>query len=196
MHVRKCCSCEAFVGSKTTLAFVNSNIFHECRRQNMCQCQSYGEHVATIMYICQLLHFMDVAICSQQVEAPLLITEARFDGLCTRIIKYYSLRNFIKTTGLPAKQWITAHDGTFFHYSSGMQAVILALAICEKVSILGFGKASNASHHYHSRQVKEIDIHDYAAEYLFYDDLVHNRSDVIPFLRYAGLSIPSVQIYI
>eukprot|EP00249_Psilotum_nudum_P009498 c21974_g1_i1 orf=81-1133(+) len=186
---------ERFVGSKTTLAFVNSNILRACRRSPNCRCHPYGLQVPMVIYICQLLHFMDVTMCSQWFQAPLLVTDARFDRLCTRIVKYYSLRNFIQKTGGNPVDWSSAHEGSLFHYSSGMQAVMLALGVCEKVSILGFGKASNATHHYHTRQQKEMDLHDYDAEYLFYEDLLNNRSDSIPFLRDAGIMIPPVQIY-
>ncbi|GLJ56073.1 hypothetical protein SUGI_1203780 [Cryptomeria japonica] len=182
------------VGSKTTLAFVNSNILHSCSRRAGCFCHPYGETVPIIMYICQAVHFMDYALCNASHKVPLLITDARFDSLCARIVKYYSLKNFVETTGKHPEEWSSAHEGSMFHYSSGMQAVMLALGICEKVSIFGFGKSGQAKHHYHTNQKFELKLHDYEAEYQFYADLV-NGSQYIPFLSEAGIKLPPVQIY-
>ncbi|GLJ24389.1 hypothetical protein SUGI_0465750 [Cryptomeria japonica] len=182
------------VGSKTTLAFVNSNVFHLCSLQPQCLCRSYGEAVPIIMYICQAVHFMDYALCNASKKAPLLVTDARFDNLCARIVKYYSLKNFVVTTGKHPEEWSSAHEGKMFHYSSGMQAVMLALGICEKVSLFGFGKSIGVKHHYHTNQRLELSLHDYEAEYQFYADLI-NGSINIPFLSEAGIKLPPVQIY-
>lgn len=183
------------VGSKTTLAFVNSNILHSCARRAACFCHPYGETVPIMMYICQAVHFMDFALCNASHKVPLLVTDARFDNLCGRVVKYYSLKNFVETTGKHPEQWSAAHDGSMFHYSSGMQAVMLALGICEKVSLFGFGKSPQAKHHYHTNQKSELTLHDYEAEYQFYHDLA-NESQEIPFLSDAGIYLPPVQIYL
>ncbi|GLJ56074.1 hypothetical protein SUGI_1203850 [Cryptomeria japonica] len=185
---------ESHVGSKTTLAFVNSNVFHFCSLRPQCLCHSYGEAVPIIMYICQPVHFMDYAFCNASKKVPLLVTDARFDNLCARIVKYYSMKNFVVTTGKHPEEWSSAHEGEMFHYSSGMQALMLALGICEKVSLFGFGKSTGAKHHYHTNQRLELSLHDYEAEYQFYSDLV-NGSQYIPFLNEAGIKIPPVQIY-
>lgn len=76
-----------------------------------------------------------------------------------------------------------------------MQAVMLALGICEKVSLFGFGKSGQAKHHYHTNQKSELTLHDYEAEYQFYHDLA-NGSQEIPFLNDAGVYLPPVQIYL
>ncbi|GFZ20323.1 glycosyltransferase family 29 (sialyltransferase) family protein [Actinidia rufa] len=39
-------------------------------------------------------HFLDYTLCNSSHKAPLLITDPRFDELCTRIVKYYSLKRF------------------------------------------------------------------------------------------------------
>ncbi|ERN13066.1 beta-1,6-galactosyltransferase GALT29A [Amborella trichopoda] len=182
------------VGSKTTLAFVNSNMLHYCARREGCFCHPYGEQIPIVMYICQPAHFMDYVLCNLTHKAPLIITDVRFDVLCARIVKYYSIKDFVEKTGKPLEDWAAAHDGSIFHYSSGMQAIMLALGICEKVSIFGFGKSNDAKHHYHTNQKAELHLHDYEAEYIFYDDLV-NRPEAIPFLRDAGFKIPPVTIY-
>ena len=88
-------------------------------------------------------------------------------------------------------EWAQAHDGPMFHYSSGFQAIMLALGICEKVSVFGFGKAPGFKHHYHTNQ----HLHDYVAEYQFYHDLVHNQSLIIPFLSETNFTLPIVQLY-
>ncbi|KAJ4971571.1 hypothetical protein NE237_004670 [Protea cynaroides] len=160
------------VGSKTNISFVNSNILHRCAPREGCFCHPYGEKVPMIMYICQAVHFIDYAICNSSHKAPLLITDARFDILCARIVKYYSAKQFVEETGKSLDKWVLFHDARQFHYSSGMQAIMLALGICDRVSILGFGKSAQAAHHYHTNQKAELDLHDYKAEYAFYHDLV------------------------
>ncbi|KAF4388771.1 hypothetical protein G4B88_019048 [Cannabis sativa] len=166
-------SYESKVGSKTNMSFVNSNILHLCARRESCSCHPYGENVPIIMYICQPLHFLDYIVCNSSHKAPLMVTDASFDVLCSRIVKYYSLKLFSeKNKGKSLDQWAPAHDGAFFHYSSGMQAVMMALGICDKVSIFGFGKSDLAKHHYHTNQKAELHLHDYEAEYCFYHDLV------------------------
>ncbi|KAJ4966208.1 hypothetical protein NE237_018057 [Protea cynaroides] len=66
--------------------------------------------------------------------------------------------------GKSMDEWGSAHDAVEFHYSSSMQAIMLALGICEKVSIFGFGKSAEATHHYYAKQKVELDLHEYAAE--------------------------------
>ncbi|XP_068663349.1 beta-1,6-galactosyltransferase GALT29A-like [Aristolochia californica] len=185
---------ERHVGSKTNISFVNSNILHLCSRRETCFCHPYGEKVPIVMYICQALHFMDYAFCNRSHKAPLLVTDARFDMLCTRIVKYYSLKRFVEETGKTPEEWGPTHDGSMFHYSSGMQAVMLALGICDRVSLFGFGKSVLAKHHYHTNQKIELHLHDYEAEYLFYRDLAE-RPQVIPFLMESRLKVPPVVIY-
>ncbi|KAF8396422.1 hypothetical protein HHK36_018041 [Tetracentron sinense] len=163
---------ERNVGSKTSISFVNSNILHLCARRGGCFCHPYGEKVPVVMYICQAAHFMDYMLCNSSHSAPLIVTDARFDVLSARIVKYYSLKLFVEVTGKSPEEWASAHDGSMFHYSSGMQAVLLALGICDRVSILGFGKSTLAKHHYHTNQKAELHLHDYEAEYAFYSDLV------------------------
>ncbi|CAA6660685.1 unnamed protein product [Spirodela intermedia] len=182
------------VGSKTSLAFVNSNILHLCARRESCFCHPYGENVPIIMYICQPLHFVDYTLCNASHKAPLLVTDPRFDLLCARIVKYYSLRRFVKETGRAPEEWEEAHDAKAFHYSSGMQAVMLAVGICDRVSIFGFGKSAEARHHYHTNQKAELSLHDYEAEYALYRDLIE-RPQVIPFLMESGFWVPEVVAY-
>ncbi|KAI3511898.1 hypothetical protein L1887_19058 [Cichorium endivia] len=172
---------ERNVGSKTSLSFVNSNILHLCARREGCFCHPYGEKVPIMMYMCQMIHFLDYVVCNSSHKSPLMITDPRFDILCARIVKYYSASRFVKDTGKPLEEWANSHDGSNFHYSSGMQAVMLALGICEKVSIFGFGKSESAKHHYHTNQKGELHLHDYQAEYDLYQDLVE-RPEAIPFV--------------
>ncbi|KAH7519043.1 hypothetical protein ACOSQ2_016363 [Xanthoceras sorbifolium] len=184
---------EQSVGSKTGVSFVNSNILHLCARREGCFCHPYGVTVPMVMYICQPVHFMDYTICNASHKAPLLITDPRFDLLCARIVKYYSVKRFVEETGKSLEEWGSAHDGSMFHYSSGMQAVMLALGICEKVSIFGFGKLASAKHHYHTNQKAELRLHDYEAEYAFYHDIMENPR-AIPFVS-DKFKIPPVVIY-
>uniref|UniRef100_A0A1D1XN40 CMP-N-acetylneuraminate-beta-galactosamide-alpha-2,3-sialyltransferase 1 n=1 Tax=Anthurium amnicola TaxID=1678845 RepID=A0A1D1XN40_9ARAE len=185
---------ERSVGSKTGLAFINSNILHLCARRPSCSCHPYGEDVPIAMYICQAGHFMDLAACNASHRAPLLVTDPRLDLLCARIVKYYSLARFVEGTGKPPEEWGAAHDAVEFHYSSGMQAVMLALGICERVGIFGFGKSAEAKHHYHTNQHAELSLHDYDAEYALYRDLTL-RPQVIPFLVESGFRVPPVTVY-
>ncbi|XP_057482925.1 beta-1,6-galactosyltransferase GALT29A-like [Actinidia eriantha] len=184
---------EGNVGSKTSFSFVNSNILHLCARREGCFCHPYGVTVPMVMYICQPAHFLDYTLCNSSHKAPLLITDQRFDELCTRIVKYYSLKRFVEEMKKPLEEWGSAHDGSMFHYSSGMQAVMLALGVCEKVSIFGFGKSVSAKHHYHTNQKAELHLHDYEAEYDLYRDLVE-RPEVLPFIS-DKFKFPPVVIY-
>jgi hypothetical protein len=126
--------------------------------------------------------------------APISVTDPRLDVLCARIVKYYSLRRFVAETGRAAEDWNAAHDAALFHYSSGMQAIMVAVGVCDRVSVFGFGKAADAKHHYHSNQKNELDLHDYEAEYAFYRDLA-DRPQVVPFLKDTGFTVPPVVFY-
>ncbi|KAL0389999.1 UNVERIFIED_CONTAM: Beta-1,6-galactosyltransferase GALT29A [Sesamum calycinum] len=186
-------SFERNVGAKTSISFVNSNILHLCARREGCFCHPYGMNVPTIMYICQPAHFLDYLVCNSSHKAPLIVTDPRFDVLCTRIVKYYSLKRFVELTGKDVGEWGPAHEGANFHYSSGMQAVMLALGICEKVSIFGYGKSASARHHYHTNQKAELSLHDYEAEYDFYRDLME-QPHAIPFIS-DKFKIPPIVMY-
>ncbi|KAL6642272.1 hypothetical protein ACP70R_020453 [Stipagrostis hirtigluma subsp. patula] len=194
----------ADVGAKTDLSFVNSNILHLCAARSAasaagCGCHPYGPTVPMAMYVCQPAHLLDALVCNATATPespfPLLVTDARLDALCARIAKYYSLRRFVAETGQPASNWTRRHDERYFHYSSGLQAVVMALGVCEEVSVFGFGKAAGAKHHYHTNQKKELDLHDYEAEYDFYGDL-QARPEAVPFLDEApGFNLPPVKLY-
>ncbi|KAG7947579.1 hypothetical protein I3843_14G102200 [Carya illinoinensis] len=184
---------ERDVGSKTNISFVNSNILHFCARRQGCFCHPYGLKVPIVMYICQPAHIFDYTVCNSSHKAPLLVTDPRFDALCGRIVKYYSLKRFAEETGKPLKEWEAVHDGPNFHYSSGMQAVMLALGVCDKVSIFGFGKSASATHHYHTNQKVELALHDYEAEYAFYRDVIEKPWE-IPFIS-GKFKIPPTVIY-
>jgi beta-1,6-galactosyltransferase len=183
------------VGSKTSLSFINSNVLDHCTVYDECFCRSYGGHVPTAMYICQPKHFADYAICKNSSITPLIVTDPRFDMLCARLVKYYSLKQFVEETGMNAEKWGDFHDREMFHYSSGMQAVMLAMGICRQVSLFGFGKQEGAHHHYHTRQRSELGLHDYAAEYALYDDLVM-QPEAVPFVNaIPGFRLPKVVVY-
>lgn len=184
---------EPNVGSKTDISFVNSHILHLCARREGCFCHPYGPNVPMIMYICQPAHFLDYLVCNSSFKAPLMITDPRFDVLCARIVKYYSLKRFLELTGKEIGQWGAAHEGATFHYSSGMQAIMLALGVCDQVSIFGFGKSKLAKHHYHTIQKEELSLHDYQAEYDFYRDLME-RPEAIPFVS-DKFRFPRVVMY-
>jgi hypothetical protein len=187
---------EKFVGSKTTISFVNSNIFHRCSRRPDCFCHPYGMKVPIVLYICQVVHIMDVAVCRKPERAPLLVTDPRFDILLARLVKWYSVKEFMEKTGQSLDRWHAVHDGENFHYSSGMQAVMLALGICEEVDLFGFGKSDMSPHHYHTRQIQELGLHDYEAEYRIYEDLSQRCAKSMPFLNQTGFDIPPLHIFL
>ncbi|KAL9333109.1 hypothetical protein Peur_073248 [Populus x canadensis] len=184
---------ERNVGVKTNISFVNSNILHLCGRRQGCFCHPYGANVPMVMYICQPAHFLDYTVCNSSHNAPLIVTDPRFDVLCARIVKYYSLKRFVEETRKSLDEWGSVHDGSMFHYSSGLQAVMLAVGICDKVGIFGFGKSASARHHYHSNQKAELKLHDYEAEYDFYHDLVNNPQ-AIPFIT-DTFKFPTAIVY-
>ncbi|CAK9203141.1 unnamed protein product [Sphagnum troendelagicum] len=191
-----------FVGAKTSIAFMNSHILRVCAHSPQCRCHPYGVEVPIVVYLCQPWHFMPVAFCSKAHSAPLLVTDPRFDNLCNRIAKWYSVKLFMKNKRPSPKassQWSNIRNAKqSFHYSSGMQAVVMALGMCKSVNIFGFGKPAGAKHHYHSLQKQElVEIHDYEAEYHFYRDLERNHTQVIPFFTAAGIStLPAFKIFL
>uniref|UniRef100_A0ACD5UCG0 Uncharacterized protein n=1 Tax=Avena sativa TaxID=4498 RepID=A0ACD5UCG0_AVESA len=192
------------VGVKTGLAFVNSNVMSRwCAAGRAdCYCRAYGDAVPILTYMCSGAHFVEHAACNASsvsssgadAPAPVIVTDPRLDALCARIVKYYSLRRFARETGRPAEEWGRQHEEGMFHYSSGMQAVVAAAGVCDRVSVFGFGKDAAARHHYHTLQKGELDLHDYEAEYEFYRDL-ENRPQEIPFLRDSGFRLPPVVFY-
>ncbi|KAL9228569.1 hypothetical protein vseg_004133 [Gypsophila vaccaria] len=182
------------VGSKTSMSFINSNILHLCARRDDCSCHPYGTNVPIVMYMCQPAQFLDYVVCNSSHKSPLIVTDPQFDTLCSRIVKYYSLKRF--ADGGPNKtleHWNSSHEGSLFHYSSGMQAVTLALGICDQVSLFGFGKSNATKHHYHTNQKKELSLHDYEAEYDYYHDLV-KKPRSIPFFP-ESFNFPPVVIH-
>ncbi|KAK9726989.1 hypothetical protein RND81_05G250600 [Saponaria officinalis] len=182
------------VGSKTSMSFINSNILHLCARRDDCFCHPYGTKVPIVMYMCQPAQFLDYVVCKSSYKSPLIVTDPRLDTLCSRIVKYYSLKRFADGgRNKTLEQWNSAHEGSLFHYSSGMQAVTLALGICDRVSLFGFGKSTATKHHYHTDQKKELSLHDYEAEYDFYHDLV-KRPRAIPFFS-ESFKFPPVVIH-
>lgn len=184
------------VGARTGLAFLNSNVLSRCAARTGCRyCRAYGDGVPILTYMCDAAHFAEHAVCGAEVgAAPVVVTDPRLDALCARIVKYYSLRRFVRETGRPAAEWGTRHEEGMFHYSSGMQAVVAAAGVCGRVSLFGFGKEPGARHHYHTMQRGELDLHDYEAEYEFYRDL-QARPEAIPFLRDSGFKLPPVVVY-
>ncbi|TVU15318.1 hypothetical protein EJB05_38832, partial [Eragrostis curvula] len=197
------------VGAKTGLAFLNSNVLSRCTARSGCQyCRAaYGDRVPILTYMCNAAHFVEHAVCnsnsagdasssssSASAAAPVIVTDPRLDALCARLVKYYSLRRFVRETGRPAAEWARRHEEGMFHYSSGMQAVVAAAGVCDRVSVFGFGKDPAARHHYHTLQRSELDLHDYEAEYEFYRDL-QARPEAIPFLRDSGFKLPPVVVY-
>ena len=46
--------------------------------------------------------------------------------------------------------------------------MVVALGVCDRVSMFGFGKAAGVRHHYHTNRSK---VYDYEAKYQFYGDL-------------------------
>ncbi|CAL5068782.1 unnamed protein product [Urochloa decumbens] len=192
------------VGARTGLAFLNSNVLSRCasRSAGCRRCRAYGDGVPILTYMCNAAHFVEHAACSagaagdggEAAAAPVVVTDPRLDAVCARVVKYYSLRRFVRETGKPAAEWGGAHEEGMFHYSSGMQAVVAAAGVCARVSVFGFGKEPGARHHYHTLQRGELDLHDYEAEYEFYRDL-EERPEAIPFLRDSGFRLPPVVVY-
>ncbi|KAI4373584.1 hypothetical protein MLD38_011697 [Melastoma candidum] len=183
------------VGSKTGISFVNSHIMHLCTiKSESCECHPYGNDVPIVMYICHPYHLLDYTACNSTYKSPVLITDPSFDVLCARIVKYYSLKRFAEENpGRNLMEWDGVHHEPFFHYSSGMQAVMLAVGICDRVSLFGFGKSNTSRHHYHTNQTKELSLHDFAAEQDLFRDLVE-RPRSIPFVS-EKFEFPRVTIY-
>lgn len=194
------------VGTRTSLTLAHSFVLHRCAVPSAattpgCACHPNGRAAPLAMYVSRPEHLLHVLACNATATpaAPfrLLLTDARLDALCARVAKYYSLRRFVAATGEPASVWTRRRDGRdpYFHYSSGLQAVVTALGVCDRVSMFGFGKKAGVKHHYHTNRSKETEVHDYEAEYQFYGDL-QARPEAVPFLGEApGFLLPPVKLY-
>ncbi|URE43361.1 sialyltransferase family domain containing protein [Musa troglodytarum] len=194
LHNARTVGYQQHVGSKATVSFINSSILHSCAVRLGCYCNPYGHFAPIVVYICRPAHFLDYLICNSTHKSPLLVTDGGFDTLCTRVVKYYSLKRFVEDTGKHPMLWGKFHDEKLFHYSSGMQAVMLALGICKRVNVFGFGRSVDANHHNHTNQTAELNVHDHAAEHDFYRDLVE-RPQAIPYLRVTKIEVPPVVFY-
>lgn len=190
---------EKFVGRKTTISFMNSHILRICSWQVQCFCHPYGKHIPIVTYLCEPWHFMPIAYCSSaHPSAPLIVTHPQFDNLCNRIAKWYAITSFLNHTPYaPASSWTPLRNHKrVFHYSSGMQAVVMALGICESVDLFGFGKSASSKHHYHTSQIEELrDVHDYTAEYQFYHDLQERKFADMPFFLAVGFQPAAVRVF-
>ncbi|KAG6555339.1 hypothetical protein Mapa_003382 [Marchantia paleacea] len=193
-----------FIGSKTTLMFMNSHILHQCSRNWKCSCHPYGSEVPIMLYLINMEHVLDVTYCGKEHTAPLFLTDRRFDMLVEKIGRWYSIKRFI-VKGIAQKlaerrhwelfkQWEIVHRKDY-HYSSGLQAVVLALGLCEQVHLFGFGKSPKFQHHFHTKQRAEHYSHDYEAEYSFYYDLEKKSIDANPFLCQTATPIPPVHVF-
>ncbi|KAL3684211.1 hypothetical protein R1sor_002233 [Riccia sorocarpa] len=173
-----------FIGGKTTIMFMNSHVLHLCSRHLKCQCHPYGSNVSIVLYLCNAAAMLEVTTCAQEHKSPLLVTDRRFDLLVTKTARWYSLKRYFDSRGGSSAnkwrlwellhEWETQHKHEF-HYSTGMQAVVFALATCQHVDLLGFGKNPRLQHHFHSPQKVEHYSHDFEAEYIFYQDLAKPR---------------------
>ncbi|CBI28339.3 unnamed protein product, partial [Vitis vinifera] len=121
-------------------------------------------------------------------EAVIRLNNARLDRFEHNVGSKTSI-SFINSNIL---HLCARREGCFCH-PYGVNAVMLALGICDKVSIFGFGKSASAKHHYHTTQKAELPLHDYEAEYDFYHDLVE-RPQVIPFIS-SKFNIPPGSSY-
>lgn len=98
---------------------------------------------------------------------------------------------------MKSEWWTTLRNPTRqFHYSTGLQGVVMALGLSESVRIYGFGKAARLKHHYFSQHHEELkEVHDYNAEYEFYSDLEQRNIDEMPFFKAASITqLPSFRI--
>ncbi|KAG0528759.1 hypothetical protein BDA96_05G040200 [Sorghum bicolor] len=194
------------VGARTSLTVAHSFVLHRCAAPSAattpgCDCHPNGRAAPLAMYVSRPEHLLYVLACNATATpaAPfrLVLTDARLDALCARVAKYYSLRRFVAESGSPASGWARRRDGRdpYFHYSTGLQAVVTALGVCDRVSMFGFGRAAGVKHHYHTNRSKETEVHDYEAEYQFYGDL-QARPEAVPFLGEApGFVLPPVKLY-
>lgn len=108
----------------------------------------------------------------------------------------YSVKQFLRRPSMKPSWWsILRNPNRQFHYSTGLQGVVMALGLCDEVRVYGFGKAKGLKHHYFSTQSEELkEIHDYNAEYEFYHDLEKNNS-LLPFFLAAGIPhLPSFKL--
>lgn len=196
---------EKFVGQKTTLAVISEDILHDCvDRGQTCACQPYTIPVPTVVSILVPEHYMDAAVCEYSPLYPTLVTHVQFNRLCKRVAKWYAVKKFMATTGLAANKWDRRKS---IGYSTGLQAVVLALSMCKRVDLFGVQDTALSqefkTYFPNTWSLKKktwivmprrlINLN---GEFLFYQDLARTSKASIPqFLAHSGLTLPPVHLY-
>ena len=200
---------ERDVGAKTNASFVNGHILHACRTASSvpgvgsecgpCWPYDEGGGVLLVAYLVEAFHIDDADACGRINAAHggnLHVVDRQMMTLCDRIVRPYASENIPRT--LPRARWREAavnRRKVRLHFSTGVQAVVFALALCRNVTLYGFGQGpgeggqgdgvgegsrergrppapSSSWHHYFENEtVEEYLDHDYAGERLFLHDL-------------------------
>eukprot|EP00240_Pyramimonas_obovata_P004137 CAMPEP_0118941434 /NCGR_PEP_ID=MMETSP1169-20130426/33871_1 /TAXON_ID=36882 /ORGANISM="Pyramimonas obovata, Strain CCMP722" /LENGTH=363 /DNA_ID=CAMNT_0006886183 /DNA_START=187 /DNA_END=1278 /DNA_ORIENTATION=- len=195
---------EPHVGGRTMVSFINGHRINYCAKQEKCACSSYGARVPVLVSMWSDFHWQDLRFCREhRPQDKFIIIDATVQQVCSRIVTAYAdrrrAREEAELSGIavnsapegvdpPLKRRFPRPD-----FSSGMEAITVALTLCDRVSIYGFGKAPGVPHHYWENTTKnEYGLHDYAAEQIYFDDLVNGRE--IPILT-GSIDIPPVSFY-
>ncbi|KAK3235445.1 hypothetical protein CYMTET_54339 [Cymbomonas tetramitiformis] len=150
---------EEHVGRRTTVAFINGHRIHHCASQPDCPCYPYGYETPIITYLWEQFHYEDLKFCRQKhPREKFIVLDGAMKDLSTRMVALYSRR--LEDEALQAFQEarergeieeVSAEPQRRKRppeYSSGLEAVLVSLALCHQVNIYGFGKRDGVQHHY------------------------------------------------
>eukprot|EP00899_Mesostigma_viride_P015800 jgi/Mesvir1/24220/Mv10931-RA.1 len=184
---------EADVGTHTTVSVMNGHIMKGCLSlsPDRCSCFPYGPSVPVIVYACVPGHRMDFVMCRRaNPRSTIFDVDDGLKALVQAVTKEYSMDPH-KVSAHAVRSWHLAHPAAL-HYSTGMLAVVLSLACCERVDLYGFGSAGGQHHYFPSAKQEVIPDHDYPAEMRFYQHLVEGNVSAIPLFGEYKFELPEV----
>ena len=118
-------------------------------------------------------HASDGRACAAASPTKFYLVRDDFDRFADSVVHHYTSERI--KANFPAAMWAKQAEErrkVRLYSSTGLKAVILALCLCKRASLFGFGKfdpSLGGSHHYWESQTKEeFPDHDYEAEAIFY----------------------------
>jgi len=156
----------------------------------------YGDDVPFVLSLWKPFHWKDMKTCQiANPKAKFVVIDAAVQDLCARIVDAYAIKR--KAVNQDEQSIKMSDPIKVFKphvrpdFSTGMEAVTVALALCSKISIFGFGTVGVRQHHYfENKTLHEYGLHDYAAERMYFADLATGTP---PLVIGGRVPIPNVQ---
>ncbi|GBG73498.1 GT29-family glycosyltransferase [Chara braunii] len=184
---------EKDVGGRTTLSLINGNLLHACAEKPLCPCFPYGPNVGLISYACQPAHWDDPGRCTEShSDSFIYMVDDNLQAICNRIVVELT-RARLASRGETLHAWVRRKKTTI-HFSTGMLAVLSAIAMCQAVDLYGFQGDSEQHHYFENVTLHEIPDHDYEAEMTFFRLLQEGPQDQIPLIGSHSFPFPLVAL--